>query len=378
MVPVRILLPTIALLCVTAPLFAGWLGVTVTGLVQEESGLPGALHIDEVVKGGPAHQAGILVGDRVLAFAGKPVKGCGALSATVQAVEPGQRVEIKVLRDGKTLVLPVVLRARPAGAPETQVTVIGPPPIPMPEWQSKMQRGFLGVRLMPLSKGLGQYFEVGNGALVAEVVPDTPAEQAGLEAGDVILRIDSKEIRCPADVGNEVRQHKRGDTVTLTVAREGRTLTLRATLDEKEAEAIFFSPTPEALQNWYGKSFEIDPEAYRDALEQYKEALKRYLKDAKKDNTLYAKSLQEYERALNLLSEDSTLRDTLKEHSEQLRQVLEQAERDKLRKRPSEEQLDARLRLLEERERALDGMEARLREREKRLRALEESSRPND
>jgi membrane-associated protease RseP (regulator of RpoE activity) len=366
----RILLSAVALLGVTAPLFAGWLGVTVVGLAEEEPGAVGTLHIDEVVEGGPAHKAGILVGDRVLAFAGTPVKGCAALSAAVQAAKPGQRVEIKVLRDGKALALPVVLSDKPRGTPETEVKVIGPPPIPMPEWQSKMKRGFLGVRLIPISKGLGQYFEVANGALIAEVIPGTPAEKAGLHAGDVIQRIDSKEIQSPADVGNEISQHKKGDAVTLVVARDGKTLRLRAALDEKESEAIFFSPSTEALQSWYGKSSEMDPEAYRHALEDYKKALQQYLQDAKINKDAYAKALAEYEKALQILAEDSTLRDTLKEHAEGLQRTLEKAEQAKIKRYTEQQSLEERKRALDERERALEERERALKARE---RALEQS-----
>jgi serine protease DegQ len=68
------------------------------------------------------------------------------------------------------------------------------------------------------------------GVLVMEVGDGTPAAKAGLRPGDVIVRLDDKQIDTVEDLFGELRQHRPGDRVTLTVIRDGREQQLTATL----------------------------------------------------------------------------------------------------------------------------------------------------
>lgn len=88
----------------------------------------------------------------------------------------------------------------------------------------KVTRGYLGVRFQPLTADLAKSFglESEKGALVANVEKDTPAEKAGLKAGDVILEYDGK----PVNEGNELPRYVAATPidkkVTVVVFREGR------------------------------------------------------------------------------------------------------------------------------------------------------------
>ncbi len=76
-----------------------------------------------------------------------------------------------------------------------------------------------------------------GGAVVSRVVPDSPAEEAGLKAGDVILSLDGKAVASSAELRNRIGLMKPGRKVRLGVVRKGRTLTVKATLGEaKQAE----------------------------------------------------------------------------------------------------------------------------------------------
>jgi S1-C subfamily serine protease len=68
------------------------------------------------------------------------------------------------------------------------------------------------------------------GVLVMEVGDGTPAASAGLQPGDVIVRLDNKPTDTVEDLFGELRQHRPGDRVTLTVIRDGREQQLTATL----------------------------------------------------------------------------------------------------------------------------------------------------
>ena len=82
------------------------------------------------------------------------------------------------------------------------------------------QQAFLGVTLEDADGGAG----------VAQVVSGSPADKAGLEAGDVLTKVDSTSVSSSAQAVTAIRSHKVGDTVTLTWTRDGRTMTGKAQL----------------------------------------------------------------------------------------------------------------------------------------------------
>ncbi len=103
-------------------------------------------------------------------------------------------------------------------------------------------QGFLGVQLNDLTPQLRKYFKVSgdNGVLVAEVVPDSPAEEAGLKAGDVILSVDGKKIEDAEDLSRTIRRLKPETEVTLAFVRKGKHKTRQVTLGEAERPSFAF------------------------------------------------------------------------------------------------------------------------------------------
>ena len=73
------------------------------------------------------------------------------------------------------------------------------------------------------------------GVYVVEVVKGGPAEKAGLQAGDRIVSVDGTEIASKDDLGTLMQQHSAGDTLSITIAREGQMQTVNVTLGEKTA-----------------------------------------------------------------------------------------------------------------------------------------------
>lgn len=69
-----------------------------------------------------------------------------------------------------------------------------------------------------------------GGALLLEVTPDSPADKAGLQRGDIILAVDDQELAQEQDLAQVIGQRRPGDTVSLRVFRMGEDLTLDATL----------------------------------------------------------------------------------------------------------------------------------------------------
>lgn len=90
----------------------------------------------------------------------------------------------------------------------------------------KVTRGYLGIRMEDVKPELAEYFELklNQGVSVLQVFSDSPADEAGLKAGDIILEMDEKKIESSQQFKNTVAMIKPGTKVTLLVYRDGEEL----------------------------------------------------------------------------------------------------------------------------------------------------------
>lgn len=111
------------------------------------------------------------------------------------------------------------------------------------ESTGKIQAPFLGVRYIPITAAIAQQqsLPVTAGALVRgdstgpAVAPNSPAAKAGVQAEDIITAINGQSIDATHDLATIVDQYRVGQTITLTINRAGKTLTLQATLAARPA-----------------------------------------------------------------------------------------------------------------------------------------------
>ncbi|HET7036054.1 MAG TPA: trypsin-like peptidase domain-containing protein [Thermomicrobiaceae bacterium] len=91
---------------------------------------------------------------------------------------------------------------------------------------------FVGIAYVPLNPALAAQVgtSVQNGILVGDVVSGSPAEQAGLTKGDIITQVDGNDLKTDSAFAQMVENHKPGDTVTLTVVRNGQPQQVKLTL----------------------------------------------------------------------------------------------------------------------------------------------------
>lgn len=103
----------------------------------------------------------------------------------------------------------------------------------------KIARPFLGITYQPVSAQLAAYYslKVESGALVMQVSAGSPAAKAGLQQRDVITQIEGVNIDESNTLLSQLLKHKPGDTVKITISREGATSTLDVTLGEAPAQA---------------------------------------------------------------------------------------------------------------------------------------------
>ena len=164
----------------------GWLGVSIQSITpaMAESlgvdGTKGAL-VASVAPRGPAAKAGIQAGDVVLRYDGKELGPRTSLPSLVAATPIGTTVPLDIVRDGQSKTIDVTI-AKLAEANEASVT---------PE-----HRGRLGLTLRDLSpeERVARELDENEGVLVAEVAPGSPAAEAGLQPGNVVLRVNREPV----------------------------------------------------------------------------------------------------------------------------------------------------------------------------------------
>ncbi len=104
----------------------------------------------------------------------------------------------------------------------------------------RVSRGRIGVQIAPVTKEVAESIGLGKvqGVLVRGVEEGSPAEKAGIEAGDIITRFDGKTVEKPADLPRAVGNTKPGSKVALTVFRRGATKDMTVVVAEIEPEKV--------------------------------------------------------------------------------------------------------------------------------------------
>jgi serine protease Do len=96
--------------------------------------------------------------------------------------------------------------------------------------KGRVDRGFLGVSTQDLTEDIATTFNSDRGALVNEITPDSPAEKAGLKPGDVILKVNDKDVRDGRHLQLLITQLAPGTEVNLQYLRDGKPANLRVVL----------------------------------------------------------------------------------------------------------------------------------------------------
>ena len=227
-----------------APAKDAWLGVYTQTLTPElREGLNytgnGAL-VSRVVEDSPAAKAGVQKGDVIVGINTETIDSSTDLTDTIGKIKVGQTISVRIVRDGTRRSLNAKLVERPAddlddAAPGTTIYRNDGNDFDFDHEMPGMAmfgggRGRLGVRVQDLNPDLGSYFGVndGKGVLITEVLKDTPAEKAGLKAGDVITKVGDKKVEDSDDLVRALRDADQ--KVTLTVMRQKTSRTIQSEL----------------------------------------------------------------------------------------------------------------------------------------------------
>lgn len=242
----------------------GWLGVRLEDVTADKAGelkLPGEFGaiVTHVAEDSPAAKAGLKENDVVLEFAGERVRSVAQLKRLIKETPRGRNVTLKVSHDGQTRTVNVALAARQGGFAGPHIEMPRLPEIPrieLPDLYFSFSASRLGISAGELTPQLAEYFGVkpGKGVLVREVESGTPADKAGLKAGDCIVRVGAKPIGSVGDLhgalATEAQESADGKReVELTVVRDRREQKVKVELERRshprspsEAEYLLGDP----------------------------------------------------------------------------------------------------------------------------------------
>jgi serine protease Do len=293
---------------------AAWLGIY-TQEVDEDvaetfslSTERGAI-ITEIVDDSPAEEAGLEEDDIIISCDGKVVRDDDDLTDLVSDSRPGDTVSLTIIRDGKEQQIKAELGRRPRSngwyGDRGHFEVPRPPRMPkMPALPSPVvpdtysysfddEYPYIGVSLLEVSKRTAESLGSDrSGVLIDDVEKNSPAEKAGLQAGDLIVAIDDEKIFDAEDVQEIVGDKDEGDTVRITYLRNRQKATAAVTvaIDEDGRSfghsGVFRMPdlpdidimTSQLKGLHYGRSWDsdrFDSDEYHEAMKEYKEELKQ-------------------------------------------------------------------------------------------------------
>lgn len=208
----------------------GWLGVQiqdVTRELAESFGMkkPQGALVSKVLPKSPAEAAGVQIGDIVLEFNGQAVDTSAALPPMVGMTKVGEVARIKLLRNGATKELSLKIGSLP-DEDEPAMGAAEPDAVPLKR---------MGASVADFTPELREQFELPRGGVLVYGVNPGPAYDAGLRRGDVILRIQDKEINSVKQLVEMEKNLPAGKSLAVLVQRRDGSIFLAMKLkDEKQ------------------------------------------------------------------------------------------------------------------------------------------------
>ncbi|MCL5288369.1 MAG: PDZ domain-containing protein [Acidobacteria bacterium] len=225
----------------------GWLGVQIANVDAEkvkQLKLPAerGVLITEVEKESPAAKAGLKANDVVTEFNGQRVESTTQFRRLIRESLAGRSAQLTVWREGRAQNISVTLGSNSDRMRGT-FTFAGPRDFnfdgnmfrfDMPNIVVASRTPTLGISAEDISGQLGAYFGApgGEGILVREVNSGSPAEKAGMKAGDVITKIDGDKVRSLSEMREKLRAKREQKAISVGVIRKGGEVTLNVEMEQ--------------------------------------------------------------------------------------------------------------------------------------------------
>ncbi len=216
-IPAQIAQPTTETLIKYGKVSHGYIGISINDVTPDNAKFFGLKEasgavISHVDSDSPGSRAGLKEGDVIIGVDGQKVNDAGRLQVVIGQKQPGTKAELEVMRDAKTMTVPVTLADISKSDNERASTG---------EEHGKMR---WGIGLADLTSQLRQQIQAPSdlqGAVVGQVAPGSSADNAGLQRGDVIVEVNRKPMHSAADVKDALSNVPKGQDALLLVWSNG-------------------------------------------------------------------------------------------------------------------------------------------------------------
>jgi serine protease Do len=217
-IPSQIVRPTVETLIRDGKVSHGHIGIGIADVTPEN-----AKFFDQTIATGgvvtqvepdsPGAKAGLEIGDVITEIDGQKVSDAGELQVLVGQKQPGTKIMLKVLRDGKSMSVPVTLEELGKSAAEGSEN--------SGKGEGKMRWGIgLGNLTPELREQLQAPSQI-HGAVIEQVQPGSSADNAGLQQGEVILEVNRHKVQSASDVQQALANVAKGQDALLLVWSNG-------------------------------------------------------------------------------------------------------------------------------------------------------------
>ena len=215
-IPTQIVRPTVEALIKDGKVNHGYMGIGISDVTPENSKFfnlqkaEGAL-VTQVEPDSPGSKAGLKVGDVITQLNGHTVSDAGSLQVEVGQKQPGTTIKLGVIRNGKDETVAVTLASMDKENGEVSASANSG----KPRW---------GLGLSDVTPDIRQELQAPRnvtGALVGNVQPGSPADNAGLQRGDVILEVNRKPVKSAQDATETLKSIPAGQDALVLVWSQG-------------------------------------------------------------------------------------------------------------------------------------------------------------
>jgi serine protease Do len=217
-IPTQIVRPTVEKLIKYGKVTHGYMGIGISDVTPDNSKFfnmskaVGAV-VTQVEPDSPGEKAGLKVGDVITQIDGQEVSDAGGLQVVVGQKDPGNTIHLQVMRDGKNVSIPVTLEAM--GSRDKSGKEVSEAGHDKPRW---------GIGLADITPDMREQLQAPrdlHGAVIEQVQPGSPADNAGLQSGDVIVEVDRKPVQSASDVQKALGTVPKGQDALVLVWSNG-------------------------------------------------------------------------------------------------------------------------------------------------------------